>query len=56
MEPLIEALPAEEMAALGDDGFGSHVKADVALKVSSTAGSIVIGLPGAGRSRSSRGR
>jgi hypothetical protein len=55
MEPLIEALPAEEMAALGDDGFGSHVKADVALKVGSTAGSLVIGLPGAGRSRGSGG-
>jgi hypothetical protein len=53
MEPLIKAFPAEEMTALGDDGFSGHVEADVALKVGGAAGSLVIGLPGAGWSRGS---
>lgn len=46
MEPLIEALPAEEMAAPGDHRFSGHVKADVALKVGSAAVSLVVRLPG----------
>lgn len=56
MEPLIEALPAEEMAALGDNRFSSHVKADVALEICSIAGSLVVRLPGAWSSCRSRGR
>jgi hypothetical protein len=56
MEPLIEALPAEEMSALGDDRLSSHVKADIALKIGSTACSLVIRLPGAGWSRGPGGR
>jgi len=42
MEPLVEALPAEEMAALGDDRVVGHVKADVALEIGSIAPSLVI--------------
>jgi len=55
MEPLIEALPAEEMAALGDHRVSGHVKADVALEVGGIADGLVVGLPGAWRSRGSRG-
>jgi len=42
VEPLVEALPAEEMAALGDDRVVGHVKADVALEIGSIAPSLVI--------------
>lgn len=48
MEPLIEALPAEEMAALGDDGVVSHVKADIALKVGSIPPGLVVRFVGIG--------
>lgn len=44
VEPLIEALPAEEMAALGDDGVRGHVEADVALEVGGIAVGLVVGL------------
>jgi hypothetical protein len=55
MEPLIEALPAEEMAALGDDRFSCNVKADVTLEVGGIADGLVVGLPVAWRSRGPRG-
>ena len=48
VEPLVEALPAEEMATLGDDGVVSHVKADVALEIGSVAASLLIGFIGIG--------
>lgn len=44
MEPLREALPAEEVAALGDNRFLSHVEADIALKVGGTAAPLVLWL------------
>lgn len=46
VEPLVEALPAEEVAALGDDGVVGHVKADVALEIGSVAPSLVVGFTG----------
>lgn len=58
MEPLIEALPAEEVTTFGDNRFLSHVEANVALKVCSTAAPQVFGIlvttgrshcPGGGR-------
>lgn len=48
MEPLVEALPAEEMAALGDDGVVSHVKADIALEVGSIPPGLVVRFVGIG--------
>lgn len=48
MEPLVEAVPAEEMAALGDDGVVSHVKADIALEVGSIPPGLVVGFIGIG--------
>ena len=48
VEPLVEALPAEEMAALGDDRVVGHVKADVALEIGSVAASLLIGFIGIG--------
>jgi hypothetical protein len=44
MEPLIKALPAEKVTALGDDRFRRHVKADITLKVGSVAALLVVGL------------
>jgi hypothetical protein len=44
MEPLIKAFPAEEVAALGDDRFCRHVKADVTLEVGGVAVPLVVRL------------
>lgn len=56
VDPLVEALPAEEMAALCHNWVISHLKADVALEICSIAPSLVVRLIGIGICIGSRGR